>query len=463
MKSLTSEKDQTAKWKDLGKEDWLDEVEKLYSGGVPLPDYPEHYIPGGYEHSAGEQEVDVLSQQVQDHIHTKLVDGIDTDPEHGNRLGEFARTIAFRLYTFVDRCRCSSLADCVSKGCASSDLINRRDHEDRGLIWSYVKCYLNELSIDCLVGMIKYPTKTISMLACLQQETDGMSGVVANRMRYLNDMRTVFYECRGYNPWGQPCTQSRCAHERRVSDRFLPEYLSVYREMSFYAEILLKRWLLSACIEKWQYKPVKDVVKYIKDMSHNVSGLWANLPSDFKCQLKREMQWYGHEYYQEEVYTFDEICEYMEAWSRVDDLRYWWDLDLWTEKELAKHLNKELANVVNMYYCLEYLSGAIRNSLPLYDHPPGHSTRHLTVNADDITWTPWTFDPQEYRRREGLGKCKYCSMEGGMVLKDLLSRIDAANRCGKWDDLQIKGCPYPKNIVDGWRNERQCLECGMQR
>ena len=195
--------------------------------------------------------------------------------------------------------------------------------------------------------------------------------------------------------------------------------------------------------------------------------------------------------------------------SEAQDLRYVWDLSKKSAENKAISLNRELTSMLDVHYSLEHWSVVAENSILLN---MSHWTDKLyRFDENSAAWLPYALSPQEHRRRESSLPCEYCSLNGGLALQELLriinehhlsrprvsddrvvigigskvalspwGKLKRKSRAVLWrvwgkakravegeerklGEILLDDCPLPEWIVEGWRTENKCLECGMTR
>ena len=475
--------------------------------------WPNGYVEEGFDASQEAQASLAAQNRVEVMICKRLHEctGCDDNP---CRCFDSARRIASILYRYLDRCRHVSIKECAT-GPECRELFGKqRAYETQQEAWDYIDVRLAELSDSTLGEMLSYRPDVENVLIGMSQFLNGNRHIVADAVRAATEM-SPYRQCHSghFSYWGEPCEYSHCSHSMRVMPPQEGTLFYAHREISFYAEIFLKRAVVQTYADKWsgRFYSQADVTEYLKTLGHDVSKVWQSLPKPYKHFLN----FYitnpigGHGYYPSGVYSQNEMDEIFGSLSEAQDLRYVWDLSKESAENKAISLNRELTSMLDVYYCIEHWSLVAENSILL---DMSHWTDKLyRFDESSVVWLPHAFSPQEHKRRQSSPPCEYCSLNGGLALQRLLRVIDEYHlrrpqvpddsvviRVGskvslspwgkikrksrvvfwrvwgkvkrgvegeerKFGEILLDDCPLPEGIVEGWRAESKCLQCGMTR
>ena len=492
---------------------WNKELNNVM-GDYEFPEaWPNGYVDGGYDASQEAQESDAARISVEAMISKRLHEWARCD---GNpcRCYDTARRVASMLYRHLDKCRHDSITECATRPECSEVFGKQRAYKTQKEVWDYIAVRLAELSDSTLGEMSTYRSDVHNVLMGMSQFLDGNSHIVTEAVRAATEMSPQ-RQChsRHFSFWGNPCEYSHCNHSMRIMPRHEGILFYAHREISFYAEIFLKRAVVVTYSEKWsgRFYSQADITEYMKTLGHDVSKVWRSVPDSYKYFLNLYMtdSAWGRGYYPSGLYSQKDMDAIFGKLSEAQDLRYVWDLSKMSSENKAISLNRELTAMLDVHYCLEHWSAVAENSILLN---MSHWTDKLyRFDENSAAWLPYAFSPQEHRRRKSSAPCEYCSLNGGLALQELLKiinehhlsrprvsddrvviRIGSKVALSAWGKLKRKSrtvfwrvwgktkravegekrelgeillddCPLPDWIVEGWRTENKCLECGMTR
>ena len=475
--------------------------------------WPNGYVDGGYDASQEAQEADAARSSVEALINKRLHEWTrcDNDP---CRCFDTARRVASMLYWHLDKCRHDSITKCVRSPECKDVFGEQRAYETQQQVWDYVVGRLAELSDSTLGEMSAYRSDVDNVMIGMSQFLEGNRHIVTEAVRAATEMSPQ-RQCYSshFSSWGNPCEYSHCNHSMRVMPPHEGILFYAHREISFYAEIFLKRAAVMTYADKWSGKCYSqaDVTGYLRTLGHDVSKVWHSVPSSYKYFLNLYMTdpTWGSGYYPSGLYSQKEMDTIFGSLSEAQDLRYVWDLSKKSAEKKAISLNRELTSMLDVYYCLEHWNVVAENSILLN---MSHWTDKLyRFDENSAAWLPNALSPKEHRRRKSSLPCEHCSLNGGLALQELLRIINehhlsrprvsdervvirtgskvALSPWGKFKrrsravfwrvwgkakravegeerklgEILLDDCPLPEWIVEGWRTENKCLECGMTR
>ena len=494
------------------KPQWKKEMSDVM-GEYKFPEsWPNGYVDGGYDASQEAQDADAARISVEALINKRLHEWTRCD-NSPCRCYDAARRVASMLYWHLDKCMHASLNECAKLPECSGAFGKQRAYKTQQEVWDYIAGRLAELSDSTLGEMSKYRSDVENVLIGMSQFLDGNRYIVTEAVRAATEISPQ-RRCHSghFNFWGSPCEYSHCEHSMMVTPPHEGILFHAHREISFYAEIFLKRVWVQTYADKWSGRYSQaDITEGMKKLGHNVSKVWYSVPNSYKYFLDLYMtdSAWGSGYYPSGLYSQKEMDAIFGSLSEAQDLRYVWDLSTKSAENKTISLNRELTSMRDVHYCLEHWSAVAENSILLN---VSHWTDKLyRFDENSIVWLPYTPNPQEHKRRKSSLPCEFCSLNGGLALQELLRIIDEYHlrrprvsddsvvikigsevTLSTWEKIKRKSramfwrvwgkfkrvvegekrnfgerilddCPLPEWIVEGWRTENKCLECGMTR
>ena len=289
------------------KPQWKKELSYVM-GEYEFPEaWPNGYVDGGYDASQAAQEANGARSSVEALINKRLHEWTRCD-NSPCRCYDSARRVASMLYWHLDKCMHVSLKECATRPECSGVFGKQRAYETQQKVWGHIAARLAGLSNSILGEMSAYRSDVDNVLIGMSQFLDGNRHIVTEAARAATEMSPQ-RRChmRHFSFWGNPCEYSHCNHSMRIMP--LQESLLFYahREISFYAEIFLKRAVVMTYAEKWsgKYYSQAHVTEYMKTLGHDVSKVWRSVPNSYKYFLNLYMTapaW-GRGYYPSGLYS----------------------------------------------------------------------------------------------------------------------------------------------------------------